>query len=83
MDLATNIDKWHSKNIIDCGFENDDDFEELKSSPNKFEKTQVIDDEDLNFLRKGTFKLFTVEPRNFTFRGEREPASPRKRASKK
>ena len=80
--MANNIDKWHGKNIVDHGFENDDDFEELKTSPNKFEKTQVIDDDDLAFLRKGTFKIFQPNPRNFSFRGN-DQGSPRKRASKK
>ena len=39
MDMANNIEKWHNKNIVDHGFENDDDFEQLKVSPNKFDKT--------------------------------------------
>ena len=30
MDMAENIDKWYDKNIVGVGFENDDDFENLK-----------------------------------------------------
>ena len=80
--MADNIDKWHNQNIVDNGFENDNDFECLKASPNKFEKKlTTVSDDDLNYLRKGTFK-FHIGNRNTSFRGL-EPASPRKRISKK
>lgn len=82
--MASYIDKWHTKNIKDHGFENDDDFEELKVSPVKVEKTMVLDDDDFDFLRKGTYKLFSA-PRNYNFNinYKGDPASPRKRASRK
>lgn len=77
MDMADNIDKWYDKNIVGVGFENDDDFENLKQSPDVFEKEEESDAPGL--LRAGTFHL---NINNFLrFRGGDQ--SPRKRASKK
>ena len=55
--MANNIDKWHEKNIVGVGFENDDDFENLKISPIDF--TVKEEDNHLSLLRAGTFKIFT------------------------
>ena len=79
MDMANNIDNWYEENILGVGFENDDDFENLKKSPINFDKKEE-DSSPFGLLRAGTFKL--SHHMQFKFRGGGDQ-SPRKRASKK
>lgn len=81
IDFACNVDQWYANNIENNYFKNDDDFEKLKKSPNKFEKKQQTEEDALDIYRQESFKLFTSS-RAHSFKHS-SIQSPRKRASKK